>query len=58
LETHWLDVHTSLIAEARRALNRTLPSELVARAEERVAVESDDAGLHERLFAHSRWTRR
>jgi hypothetical protein len=42
LEPHWLDVHTSLVAAARRALNADLPSDLVARVEERVAVESND----------------
>ena len=42
LEAHWLDVHTAFVAEARRVLNRLLPQGLVARAEERVAVESDD----------------
>lgn len=42
LEPNWLDVHTALVAEARRSLNRTLPRGLVARVEERVAVESDD----------------
>src|SRR4051794_9246635 len=46
LEPHWLDVHTALIGEARRVLNRSLPPGLVARAEERVAVESDDERLH------------
>jgi hypothetical protein len=46
LETHWLDVHTALIAESRRALNRSLPDGLVARAEERIAIDSDgDAEL-------------
>ena len=45
LERHWLDVHTSLVGEARRALNRSLPPGLVARAEERVAVEADNATL-------------
>lgn len=45
LERHWLDVHTALIGEIRRALNRSLPEGLVARAEERVAVESDDDAL-------------
>ena len=42
LEPHWLDVHTALVTEARRALNRTLPRGLVARVEERVAIESDE----------------
>jgi hypothetical protein len=42
LELHWLDVHGALIAETRRRLNGLLPDGLVARMEERVAVESDD----------------
>jgi len=41
LERHWLDVHASLVIEARNALNRVLPNELVATTEERIAVESD-----------------
>ena len=41
IEPHWLDVHTALIGDARRTLNRTLPEGLVARVEERIAVESD-----------------
>ena len=46
LETHWRDVHTALIAESRRSLNRLLPDGLVARAEERVVIDSDgDAEL-------------
>jgi hypothetical protein len=43
LEPHWLDVHGALIAEARRVLNRLLPAGYVARMEERIAVEADDA---------------
>jgi hypothetical protein len=39
LETHWLDVDTALIAESRRSLNRSLPDGLVARAEERIAID-------------------
>jgi hypothetical protein len=46
LEPHWLDVHTALVGEARRFLNAALPDGLVARAEERIAVESDDEPLH------------
>ena len=42
LEPHWLDVQTALIGEARRLLNRSLPPGLVARAEERVAIESPE----------------
>jgi len=41
LEPHWLDVHSALVAEARRTLNRVLPTGLVARIEERVVIESD-----------------
>jgi hypothetical protein len=40
LESHWLDVHTSLVTGARDSLNEKLPEDLVASAEERVAVES------------------
>jgi len=42
LEPHWQDVHTTIIGDARRFLNRHLPPGLVARIEERVAVEADD----------------
>lgn len=41
LESHWLDVHTSLIADARNTLNQLLPDDLAASSEERVSVESD-----------------
>jgi hypothetical protein len=44
LENHWLDVHTKLVAYAADELNRVLPESLVARTEERVAVESDWGG--------------
>lgn len=40
LERHWLDVHASLITSARNMLNQRLPDDLIARAEERVAVEA------------------
>jgi uncharacterized protein DUF4058 len=46
LESHWLDVHTSLVSTARDSLNRTLPNDLAASAEERVAIESDDTGVN------------
>lgn len=42
VEPHWRDVHTALISDARRHLNQNLPKGLVARVEERIAVESDD----------------
>ncbi|HZK82495.1 MAG TPA: DUF4058 family protein, partial [Humisphaera sp.] len=41
LEPHWLDVHTSLIADARNTLNQLLPEDLAASSEERVSVESE-----------------
>jgi hypothetical protein len=41
LEPHWLDVHASLVVGARDALNEKLPEDLIASAEERIAVESD-----------------
>jgi hypothetical protein len=49
LEPHWRDVHTSLISGARDMLNKRLPDDLIASAEERIAVESE-AG-EERRFA-------
>lgn len=60
LEPHWLDVHTALVGEARRALNRVLPEGLVARVEERVVVESEAEdrlrriGPDARVIDHSR----
>ncbi len=41
LERHWLDVHTKLVTYAADALNIRLPSDLIARTEERIAIESD-----------------
>jgi hypothetical protein len=49
LEPHWRDVHTSLISGARDMLNQRLPEDLIASAEERVAVESEEG--EERRFA-------
>ena len=46
VEPHWRDIHSVLISDARRELNRSLPKGLVARVEERVAVESDDDHAH------------
>jgi hypothetical protein len=45
LETYWGDVHATLIVYAREQLQRLLPSDLRARVEERVFVESDDREL-------------
>jgi hypothetical protein len=41
LEAHWPDVHGKLVTYAADALNSQLPEDLIARTEERVAVESD-----------------
>jgi hypothetical protein len=40
LEPHWPDVHTKLVAYAADSLNASLPEELVARTEERIAIET------------------
>ncbi len=50
LEAHWLDVHTSLIADSRNALNQVLPDDLAASSEERVAVESDNEDDSQKEF--------
>jgi hypothetical protein len=41
LERHWEDMHQSLAVYARDAIQPQLPDDLLARAEERVFVESD-----------------
>jgi hypothetical protein len=41
LEPHWLDVHSKLATYGADELNRVLPQSLVARVEERVAIETD-----------------
>lgn len=41
LERHWGDVHADIIALTRTALNRVLPDDLIARMEERVAINVD-----------------
>jgi hypothetical protein len=57
LEPHWLDVHSSFVVGTRDELNQRLPEDLVARSEERVAVESDEGdrqiGPHVRVFSPS-----
>ena len=45
LERHWQPFHTQLVGAASRSLNEVLPADLVARPEERLGVELDDAGL-------------
>jgi hypothetical protein len=49
LESHWRDVHASLIIYIRDALQDALPAELRARVEERVVLESSE-GLGHPLF--------
>jgi hypothetical protein len=45
LEPHWPGLHTHLVSLATADLNRSLPEDLVARAEERLSVETaDDIG--------------
>lgn len=44
LEQHWLDVHSSLVIGSRNSLNEQLPDDLIASAEERVAVEGERGG--------------
>ncbi len=42
LERHWQDVHSTFMVFAKQQLNRQLPSQLIARVEESLAVETDD----------------
>ena len=42
LERHWQDVHSRFMVYASTQLNRQLPTELLARVEESLAVETDD----------------
>ncbi|MBI3407513.1 MAG: DUF4058 family protein [Planctomycetes bacterium] len=42
LEKHWRDIHASLIIYARDQIEEQLPSNLVARVEERLIVEPED----------------
>src|SRR5262245_54953554 len=48
LERHWGDVHATLLIYAKEALQPDLPNDLIARAEERVFVETD-IGTQRRL---------
>jgi len=43
LEQHWGDVHTSIATYAKDAINLLLPPNLVARIEEHIAVEDEEA---------------
>jgi hypothetical protein len=42
LEPHWPGLRTHLVSLATAALNRSLPGDLVAQAEERLSIESND----------------
>lgn len=46
LESHWGDIHQSMITYARDALNEQLPAGLRARVEERVYLELSSERLH------------
>jgi hypothetical protein len=46
LEPHWLDVHARLILYACDQLEEQLPGNLIARVEERVVFETEDAAEH------------
>jgi hypothetical protein len=50
LDAHWLDVHTSLVTDARNTLNQLLPEDLAASSEVRVAVESSDGALEHQFY--------
>jgi hypothetical protein len=43
LERHWGDVHSSMITFAKQSLQQQLGADLVARSEERIYVDDDDA---------------
>lgn len=53
LEWHWLDLHPELVVTSRRAIQRQLGSDLVARIEERLIVE-DTLGYTRRIGPHVR----
>lgn len=60
LQQYWRDVHTSLVTYARDQLQPMLPADLVARAEERVYLESEgevDRSFYPDVFALERPTR-
>jgi len=44
LELYWRDVHASVIIYIRNQLQRQLPEPLIARAEEDVSVDIEEAG--------------
>ena len=61
LEMHCGDVHQSLVAYAREALQPGLPAELVARMEERVYIEKESDRIRRlvpdvHVATHSSWT--
>ena len=46
LERHWQDVHSTFMVFAKQQLNRQLPSQLIARVEESLAVETAPPQRH------------
>ena len=42
LERSWRDIHAVLVTYSRDRLNESLPADLIARTEERVAIESEE----------------
>ena len=53
LEWHWLDLHPELVVASRRAIQRQLGNDLVARIEERLIVE-DTLGYTRRIGPDAR----
>src|SRR5204862_7167444 len=59
VERYWLDLHLDLTSKSRRAIQRQLGDDLVARVEERLIVEAPDArtrriGPDVRVVEHGR----
>lgn len=54
LEMHWRDVHSALIIYARDAIQENLPGDLVARVEENLVVDDEDAPREGRIAADVR----
>jgi hypothetical protein len=50
LERHWRDVHAELISLARTTLNKELPSDLVARMEERIVIDDVEHATQRVIF--------
>src|SRR3954464_2129043 len=57
LQTYWRDVHLKLIASMGTALSEELPPDLVARAEEEVAVAETGKGYRTDVAVVEEWQR-